>query len=1410
LAGCLTTGTTTASSGRNLHFSHGKAPKTNPFMQTNHRYFAARISGKLPLSSALLMIALSSYSSGAQVTLNTTNGIGESSFSSSLYWSDAQAPSSSNDYVVTGGKSLRTLANGTANETFAGNTLTLTDSSLLYKGNSSSNLIITVPNLTLNNSQVNNASNSSTSFSLAGNVTLTGTGTTNIFANNGSVYVPANLYGNSGTLELRSNGSTSGRQIILQGTSSFTGSILVTGLGGAVLDTTGVLTFKPGANGATNKITGSSPIRFAGTFIIDLSGASNTIGDSWQLVDASNLTETYDSTFSVQGFQDPNNLGVYTSTDGRYQFSKSTGALTRVQTDADGDGLPDAWEISNFGSIDSYGPNDDPDGDHCSNLIEYQAGTNPNSHSSFPDTDADGLPDPWETYYFPSLTLAQVDPSTDADGDYATNLQEFQAGTDPANYSSFPDDNYNGISDAWEKHYFPSIPATSFNPDADPDGDRFTNSEEFLGQSNPTLASSTPDTDGDGLPDGWELQYFSTPGSDRDTVISTYGAEDDPDGDGFTNKIEYLAGTNPSDAASAPTGTLAYWRFEEKTSGTVPGDAAWPGGGAYEDAVLDSSVFGSSMRTYNNPQNAPEYFTDVPFTTVPSTQAANTASLYFDAGTDGSWGDVLWTQTGKLIRSLPLSAWTVELSFKLDPTLTGSNQGIITKDGNPLGGQPPFHIKYLTTGKLEVGMIDSYGTASYLVGLSTIEPGTWYSVAVTGDSSHLSLWVKKSSDSSYALEGQSYINASFYNYANYDDAWGLGRARWNGGETDWFKGWIDEIRITGHVLTPTEFLGVNASSGGVQTDADADGLPDSWEIYHFGSIAAYGPNDDPDGDLCSNLSEYRAGTNPNSASSYPDTDADGLPDGWETYYFPSLTLAQVSPSDDPDGDYSTNLQEFQAGSDPNNYGSFPDTNNNGVSDGWEKHYFPSIPATSFNAEADPDGDSYTNYDEFWAKTDPTVKVSSPDSDGDGLPDGWEIQYFGTTGQDRDTIIALYDENGDPDGDGYSNKIEYLAGTIPTDAASAPTGTLAYWRFEEKTSGVVPGDSAWPGGGAYENAVLDSSIFGSSMRTYNNPQNSPEYFTDVPFTTVAATQATNTASLYFDAGTDGSWGDVVWTQTGKLIRSMPMPAWTVELSFKLDPALTGGYQGIITKDGNPLGGQPPFHIKYLTSGKLEIGIVDATGTAYYLEGQTTIEPGTWYSIAATGDSSHLSLWIKKPGNSSYTLDGQASVNASFYQYDGYDDAWGLGRARWNGAEVDWFKGWIDEVRITGHVLAANEFLAASTSADPYTAWAETNITDATKRGQSDDADGDGTTNYDEYLLGLNPADGSSRFAASISGGSTLSWPAANGLSFTIQRSTTLAADSWVDLATMTATGSTQTWSDPSPPDGKAFYRVKLNN
>jgi len=99
-----------------------------------------------------------------------------------------------------------------------------------------------------------------------------------------------------------------------------------------------------------------------------------------------------------------------------------------------------------------------------------------------------------------------------------------------------------------------------------------------------------------------------------------------------------------------------------------------------------------------------------------------------------------------------------------------------------------------------------------------------------------------------------------------------------------------------------------------ENDLDLDGIPDSWETAN-----GLNPNDSTDADLdgdtdsLTNLQEYDAGTDPNNW----DSDADGIADGWEVQYGLN-PLNAVDATLDSDADGITNLAEFQQGGNPNN------------------------------------------------------------------------------------------------------------------------------------------------------------------------------------------------------------------------------------------------------------------------------------------------------------------------------------------------------------------------------------------------------------------------------------------------------------------------------------------------------------
>jgi len=157
---------------------------------------------------------------------------------------------------------------------------------------------------------------------------------------------------------------------------------------------------------------------------------------------------------------------------------------------------------------------------------------------------------------------------------------------------------------------------------------------------------------------------------------------------------------------------------------------------------------------------------------------------------------------------------------------------------------------------------------------------------------------------------------------------------------------------------------------------------------------------------------YRFGTG--TSPTNPDSDGDGLPDGWEAAHGMDPLVAntgdpRTDASADPDLDGLTNEQEAALWTDPFQ----PDTDGDGMDDGWEsRHGFDptthndDTARTDDDASADPDGDGLTNAEECAWGTNP----SGDDANGDGIPDG------------RDT-----------DRDGVVDGAEIAQGSDPADA-----------------------------------------------------------------------------------------------------------------------------------------------------------------------------------------------------------------------------------------------------------------------------------------------------------------------------------------------------------------------------------------
>jgi len=308
-----------------------------------------------------------------------------------------------------------------------------------------------------------------------------------------------------------------------------------------------------------------------------------------------------------------------------YVYSNTVNSLRVVlyDSDRDYDGVGDSLEIESYTNIFTYSGSDDPDQDGLSNLLEFKQYELHNMRMLLfdPDTDHDGMRDGDElgfdgktnrlslstlwagctpndtsvkvrfagsflagTNAFNTNRIASGNMYVSVAGDMfrVTNLvwragdysapvmdfgvtaygyhdiivNNFHTRDDMVNGDTYPtvvDTENDGMWDGFE---FKFMGVGELNPieagaqDNDPDHDGLSNIREFLGyaktasgDSNKWCNPGNPDTDGDGIPDGWEIDWGLNPTDNRD-------AASDLDNDGLVNIEEWQWGTSPTNTDS--------------------------------------------------------------------------------------------------------------------------------------------------------------------------------------------------------------------------------------------------------------------------------------------------------------------------------------------------------------------------------------------------------------------------------------------------------------------------------------------------------------------------------------------------------------------------------------------------------------------------------------------------------------------------------------------------------------------------------------------------------------------------------------------------------------------------------------------------------------------------------------------
>ncbi len=720
-------------------------------------------------------------------------------------------------------------------------------------------------------------------------------------------------------------------------------------------------------------------------------------------------------------------------------------SLNPLSDDTDNDGMPDDWEIAN-GTNPLFNDASVVDANGISNIAKYQSYLTS-------DADQDGLPNWWEIQYFHNVTNAVASADSDADG--LSNLAEFQIGTSPVNSDTDGD----GLSDGYEVLHKKSVISW---------GDIICGATNMpIGLTGVVAVAAgyqhSIALTKQGTAVGWgDNSYGQSNGLYGLTGVVGIAAS------GFNNMVLQdngqvsCFGDNYFGQANVPTGL----------TGVVAVAAGWQ----HSMALKNNGVvvcWGDNIHgwwesdMHYGQTNVPSGLTGV---VAIAGCGYNSMALKGD-GKVVCWGDYTCGQTnvpsGLTGVVAIASGWYHSMALKNDGKVVCWGDNSCGQTNVPSGvtgivaiAASGYNCMAQTMdGKVICWSDNSYGQLNSPTGLSevvAIAAGDSFSLAVSGNDYVLNplcsdtdddgipdgVEIANGFDPSNPLDAlQDFDNDGLSNIDEYNS--GLNFRKWDTDGDGLSDGAELLVYHTNPLIQDTDSDGLDDNvelglgTDPCKPDTDGDGLLDGEEvnIFHTNPLLA-----DTDGDGFNDGVEIMWGSVPtNSASflcvisgtvSYPRGQVGPIyvivTNAAQTVYRVAGIPAQ--------GAYSVENIPTLLG-----YGiwAFCDANNNGVYDAGEA--VGSYSTNSLIPYGDTNGIALVLHD--------------ADTDADGLPDWWELQYFSNLTQNA---------TGDFDGDGVNNLQEYLAGTSPTNAASklcSVSGNVSYSGMQ--TGSVVVSVTPWP-------------------------------------------------------------------------------------------------------------------------------------------------------------------------------------------------------------------------------------------------------------------------------------------------------------------------------------------------------------